>query len=222
MLESLQLETIIRAFQIGYPALFAMLDPIGNSLIFHSMTSHGTERERALLARRVAINVLLVMVVSLYAGSHILALFGISLDAVRIAGSLMVGVAAWQLLSGGAQRDPLPGRSDEPLAAMALVPLTIPLTAGPATISVMIAYGSVHGAHLGSDLGFLIGVTLAAALAALTLWFAYANAERLARRLGPVGQRTVTRLIGFLLLCIGAQMLLTGQTNILRDLLGHR
>lgn len=221
MIDSFDPDVALHAIRIGFPALFAMLDPIGSSLVFHSMTAHAPTVERRMLARRVALYSLIVMLVSLYGGSHILMLFGISLDAVRIAGGLMVAISAWRLLSGGAHHDPLPDRSEEPLAALAMVPLTIPLTAGPAVISVLIAYGSVHASHLGSDVSFFAGVTLAVFGAAATVWFTYANADRVARRLGPVGQRTVTRLIGFLLLCIGAQMLLTGESNVLRQLLGR-
>jgi multiple antibiotic resistance protein len=209
-----QTESFFRTIQLAYAALFAVLNPPGIALVFHAMTAHATPAERAWLARRVAAYALLVMLLSLFAGSFLLSLFGLSVDAVRAAGGLLIGHAAWKLLQEPVGNRPDPDRPVGPLRDLAIVPLTIPLTAGPGTISVLVAYGSSHPLRPFVDGGFLAGLIVAAVAAALTVWVAYHYADRVARRLGPVGERTATRLSGFLLLCIAAQMMLTGASKL--------
>ncbi len=208
---------MLHAFQIGFPALFAMLNPLGTALVFRTMTSHGTREERVTLARQVALYSLIVMLGSLFSGSYLLSLFGISLEAVRIAGGLMVGMSAWKLLTAPPGADAPSPDTNVALRDLAVVPLTIPLTAGPATISILIAFGSVHASSFTFDTSFVSGIVLASTAAAASVWACYHYADLLARWLGPVGERTATRLVGFLLLCIGIQMLLTGASNVLHQ-----
>lgn len=207
----------LHAFQIGFPALFAMLNPLGTALVFRTMTMHGTRQERVGLARRIALYSLIVMLGSLFGGSYLLSLFGISLEAVRIAGGLMVGMSAWKLLTAPPGADTPSHDTNVALRDLAVVPLTIPLTAGPATISILIAFGSVHASRLTFDTSFVSGIVLASVAAAASVWASYHYADHLSRWLGPVGERTATRLVGFLLLCIGIQMLLTGASNVLHQ-----
>jgi len=65
-------------------------------------------------------------------------------------------------------------------------------------------------------------MTFAAAAMAIVIWITYRSADRIARLMGPVGSRTVTRLVGFLLLCIGVQVLITGVVDVLGPLLARR
>ena len=114
---------MLHAFQIGFPALFAMLNPLGTALVFRTMTSHGTREERVTLARQVALYSLIVMLGSLFSGSYLLSLFGISLEAVRIAGGLMVGMSAWKLLTAPPGADAPSPDTNVALRDLAVVPL---------------------------------------------------------------------------------------------------
>ena len=208
------IDIFFRTVQLSYLALFAVLNPPGSALMFHAMTGHATPAERAALARKVAVNALLVMLISLFAGSFVLSLFSLSVDAVRVAGGLLVGHVAWRLLQEPEAGAPTQPRPTGAVMELAVVPLTIPLTVGPATISVMVAYGSSYPISRLFDGGFLAGIVIAAIGAALTVWVCYHYADHLARRLGPVGERTAQRLFGFLLLCLAAQMTLTGASKV--------
>jgi len=208
------LDSFLRTVQLSYLALFAVLNPPGSALMFHAMTGHATPAERAWLARKVAINALLMMLICLFAGSFVLGLFSLSVDAVRVAGGLLIGHMAWRLLQEPEHKTPDQARPTGAVMELAVVPLTIPLTVGPGTISVLVAYGSSYPISRLFDGGFLAGIVVAAVCAALTVWVAYHYADRLARRLGPVGERTAQRLFGFLLLCLAAQMTLTGASKV--------
>src|SRR5262245_44058050 len=79
-------------------ALFPIVDPIGGSPIFLSLTSDFTPQTRRMLARRIAVNCVILLVGSFTIGSHVLSFFGLSLPVVRVAGGLIVMSTAWTLL----------------------------------------------------------------------------------------------------------------------------
>ncbi len=215
----------IHAFLLGFPALFSIINPLTGAFIFHEVTANRTPHERERLAKLVAVYALLVMIVALWAGPFILALFGISLAALRVAGGLVVALAAWGMLNAPEHREAqkqLQAAPAEQADDIALFPLTIPFTTGPGTISVAVALGAVHPPAIASLLRFFLGMSGAALANAALIWGAYRLGDRVSRLLGPTGTRTVTRLFAFLLLCIGVQILISGVQDVLGPMLGGR
>ena len=86
---------LFAAWLFGFSALISIINPPAGALIFHGMTRWLTEQERARLARAIAINSFIVLLAALFLGTPILGFFGISLEALRIAGGLTVAVAGW-------------------------------------------------------------------------------------------------------------------------------
>ena len=211
---------MVTAFLLAFPALFSIVNPIAGAFIFREATADRSAPDRAGLARRVGINSLIVMLVAMGAGSYVLSLFGISLDALRIAGGIVLSLFAWELLNAPEKRDT---RKQEQAADaggddVAFFPLTLPFTTGPGTIAVAVALGAGH-----PDMGvqwaaFYAGLALAAVAMAGVIWLTYAYADRLSTLLGRTGSKTVTRLSAFMLFCIGVQMLITGVTDVLGPL----
>ena len=213
----------IHEFLLAFPALFSIVNPVSGAFIFSTVTVGLDAAEHASLARRVALNSFVVMMVTLWAGSYVLNFFGISLAALRCAGGLLLALSAWGRLNAPEQQE---ARKQQQVAErgarqdIALFPLTFPFTTGPGTISVAIALGSARPPPGGGQLLlFFVGLSGAAVATAATVWACYGAADRLYRRLGANGARTVTRLFAFLLLCIGVQILITGVQNVLAPLL---
>ncbi len=213
----------INSFLLAFPALFSIINPIGGALIFREATADRSVGERAWIAGRVGLYSILVMLVSLWAGTYLLNFFGITLAALRIAGGLVIAVKAWALLSGpehkpqSAEPAPLPAGE---AAAVAFFPLTMPLTTGPGTISVAIAFASERPQGASAVGGFFLGASLAAAALALVIWAMYRSADRLIDFLGPTGVATLSRLIAFVLLCIGTQITIDGVQATLKPVFG--
>lgn len=211
------------AFLLAFPALFSIVNPIAGAFIFREATAQASDRDRHRLAGRVAFYSLLVLLTALWTGSYVLAFFGISLAALRIAGGIVLSLFAWNLLSAPEQREARKQEQAAPVSStedVAFFPLTLPFTTGPGTISVAIALSSGHPTSSTSNwLPFFIGVTLAAACVAVTIWIAYRFADKLSLLFGTNGSRTVTRLSAFLLFCIGVQILITGASDALGPLL---
>jgi multiple antibiotic resistance protein len=215
----------INAFLLGFPALFSIVNPISGALIFRSVTDSRTPEIRATLARLVALNSLGVMMGALWAGSYVLAFFGITLAALRVAGGLVVALSGWRLLNAPEEREVRKqeqAASAEGMEDIAMFPLTIPFTTGPGTISVAVALGAGHP-RLFAGLGwFFLGMTAAAVAMTAVIWVAYRYAERLTELMGATSTRTITRMSAFLLLCIGVQILITGVEDVLGPLLAGR
>jgi multiple antibiotic resistance protein len=215
----------VGAFLLAFPALFSIVNPIGAALIFSEVTADRTHAERSRLAGRVGLYSLCVLLVSLWAGSYVLNFFGITLGALRIAGGLVVASRAWLLLAAPEQHQqdkerqaaPVPDAEDP-----AFFPLTMPFTTGPGTISVAIALSAERPSAARQVVEFFAGASLAAFAVAITIWVAYLFADRLTDLLGKTGARILTRLVAFLLLCIGVQIVVNGAEDVLQPLLqGH-
>jgi multiple antibiotic resistance protein len=219
------MKSAIHAFLLGFPALFSIVNPISGAFIFRSVTAARPFGEHARLAGRVAIYSLLVMMVTLWGGSYVLAFFGVSLAALRVGGGLVVALSAWGLLNRPEQHEAHKERqaTTQPDADdIAMFPLTIPFTTGPGTISVAVTLGASHPPIFRGLGWFFLGMSGAAVAVAITIWVAYRSADQLASLMGPTGSRTMTRLFAFLLLCIGVQILIAGVVDVLEPLLSKQ
>jgi len=210
------------AFLLGLPALLSIVNPPGSALIFNQVLSGRDHAERALLARRVAVYSACVLLVSLWAGSAILDFFGVTLSALRLAGGLVVASRAWALLNAPEQNEARKEQQATParLAGdVAFYPLTMPFTTGPGSIAVAIALTSVRPEGGAAYIAFMLGLTAAAASVCLLVWVCYRFADLLTARLGASGTRVVSRLVAFLLLCIGTQIMINGARDLLPGLI---
>lgn len=211
---------VVKGVLLVVSALFPIVDPIGGSPIFLSLTLGYTTQTRRLLAWRIAVNSFILMVGSFAIGSHVLAFFGISLPVVQVGGGLIVVATGWAMLNktedgrSGAAR--VVNRTD--VLGDAFYPLTLPLTVGPGTISVAITLGANVPHHVGTDLQALPAAVIGSALVAVSVFLCYGFADRMAAIVGPSGMNVILKLFSFLLVCIGVQILWNGVSKLLLSL----
>jgi multiple antibiotic resistance protein len=217
--------TAVAAFLLAFPALFSIVNPIGAAFIFNEVTANLTHEDRARVAGRVALYSLLVMLGALWAGTYVLNFFGVTIAALRIAGGAVVALNAWHMLNAPehqeARKQEQAGPSGQAAMDMAFFPLTLPFTTGPGTISVAVTLGAEQPTHgLAMLLLFFVGVSGAAAANAGLVWICFRYADRVAGWLGASARRSLARLMAFLLLCIGVQILIGGIEDIALSLKG--
>jgi multiple antibiotic resistance protein len=207
-------------------ALFPIVNPLGGSPIFLTLTREYPASARRILARSVATNSFILLIASFFIGSHILAFFGISIPVVQVGGGLVVIANGWGMLMRQAEPDRGGDvhHSVNPVDIFrnAFFPLTMPLTVGPGSISVAITLGANEPLHL--DLGHNLLVILAAAIAsaiiAVSIFLCYGFSDRLALILGDSAMNVIVRLSAFLLVCVGVQILWNGASTLLRSMPG--
>ena len=203
-------------------ALFPIVDPIGNIPIFLSLTRGLTNRGRAALARMVAVNGLMLILGSIFVGTHILAFFGISLPVVQVGGGLVVISTGWALLRhpGNEDADAAPRDCcEDTYARQAFYPLTLPLTVGPGSISTAIAVGANRSEGSAWRWSLISGMLIGSLLIAASIYLSYRFADRIARTLGESAMNVIIRLSSFILVCIGVQILWNGIKALLLTIL---
>jgi multiple antibiotic resistance protein len=214
------LREIVEGVLLVFAALFPIVNPLGSAPIFLAMTGDLSRDERAVLARRVAVNSFVLLLASVATGTYVLEFFGLSVPVIQVGGGLVVSSLGWRLLQGSSAVDvPAPG-GKRPRRNLAFYPLTMPLTVGPGSISVAITIGANRPDSVGLLLisvpAILIGVTLVAA----TVFVSFRYADRLSRAIGESGMTVFLRLSAFILLCIGVQIVWNGTSALLKSLQG--
>ncbi|MGB7947512.1 MAG: MarC family protein [Candidatus Binatia bacterium] len=201
--------------------LLPIINPVGTAPIFVA-TFGGNRAIAQRLARQIAINSWFVMVASMLIGTHILALFGISLPVVRLGGGLLVAAAGWRMLHRNEDDDVHTAAAEEAAALTdteivrrSFFPMTFPLTTGPGTIAASIALGAQIPTR--PILFYMVGafaLTVGAALVSLVLYFLFKNAAAVLSWLGEIGTLVMMRLMAFILLCVGIQIMWNGWTEL--------
>jgi multiple antibiotic resistance protein len=162
-----------------------------------------------------------VLVVSMLIGTYVLTLFGISLPVVRIGGGLLVAATAWRMLHHTEDDDVHAVAahdavllSDAEIVQRSFFPITFPLTTGPGTIAASIALGAQIPAEPAL---YAVGVLVAgagAALVSVVLYLIFKNSVAVLARLGKIGTLVLIRLMAFILLCIGIEIIWTGWAEL--------
>jgi len=194
-------------------ALTAVLDPLAVIPVFLGLTRGFAAGKRARAARVAALSVAIVLATAALTGESLLAILGTSLAAFRVGGGIVILMMAISMLM--ARPDALRHTPEEAQAmadqeAIAVVPLGIPLLAGPGAIStVIIQMDRGHG------LLHVILVLACIAFVAALCWLVLHYAEPLGHRIGPVGVNVLVRVFGLLLAAIAVEYIVNGLKQML-------
>ena len=197
-------------------ALFGVIDPVGNTPIFLTLTDGIDERRRRDLAWRGVLRAGAILIVFLALGSAALEAFHVSFESFRIAGGLLLLTSAADMVfDRRAQREQK--TADEAISVdhvknIAAFPLAIPLMAGPGAITAMILLAGRAEGRL-EYYGALFAV---AALVMLACYLCYLLAERIAKVMGVTGRAVMTRLLGIVLAALAVQFVIDGVQVLLR------
>lgn len=197
--------------------IFSMMNPIGNLGIFASMTADRSAAESRRIAWTCATAVAATLLVVTWTGGLLLDFFGISIDSLRAAGGIIVLLIGLRMLFNNTEHTQTPSEAAEAKerASIAVVPLAIPIIAGPGTMAVVLVAAKQHPSILGK--GEITAVVLAlSVLTGLMMSFA----SPIARKLGESGIGVVTRVMGLVLSAIAMGLLAEGLKGMLPGLAG--
>lgn len=214
-----------KSFLFVFAALLPILNPAATAPIFLGLTEGASAVTRAALARRIAVNVVALMLGSMVVGSYVLEFFGISLPIVRVGGGMIVASMAWRLLNTSHATDDsrtelAEAFTPEMARRQVFYPLTFPVSCGPGSIAAAITVGvSLADERLTLSLARIGGGALALGAIGVLLFLAFRYAHRLLRPLGDTGLVIFLRLSAFILLCLGVQIVWEGVRELLLSVL---
>lgn len=201
------LKTLQELFLIFTSVLF-IVDPLTAVPTFLAMTARDTPESRRKMARRGAWTCFTTLSVFAVGGSLIFRLFGITIAAFKIAGGILIGLNALDMVSARrSQQRESPVEKAEGIEKedVGIMPLGVPMLAGPGSISTVMVLAGTPRSPV-TTLGVYVAIALTAMLTYLTL----AAATRLERRLGQTGMRILTRFMGLVLCAIAVQFVIDG------------
>jgi len=195
---------------LAFSSLFSVINPISAAPIFVALTVGETPGSRRGIAVRACIAAALVLAVFAAAGGAIFSFFQITVPAFQIAGGLLFTIMSLREMEDDRGVTPADAEKLDP----SVVPIGIPLIAGPGAISAMMvlvgqAQDSAHRVGLAGALGASIVITLAILLAA----------PAIVSRIGLTGQRVVGKVMGLVTAVIGIQFILNGGTTVMLEIL---
>ncbi|CAM3891973.1 MarC family NAAT transporter [Bordetella tumulicola] len=213
---------------LGLFTLLPVANPLTSVTLLLALGKDYTHEERNRQVDRATLYVLGIILVCFYAGNAIMSGFGISIPGLRIAGGLIVAYIGFGMLfpatsqsEASAQIEMAPdeprvhvdaphGPRRPPPRDISFIPLALPGTAGPGTIALIISNATtIHSTH-GLQISAQLAVITVAVLVAGIFWICMRSAERINRFLGQSGIDAVSRVMGFLLICMGVQFVING------------
>ena len=196
-----------------FGSLFSVVNPLGAVPVFLAMTPDYTEQERNHAARNTSIYFVLILTAFFLAGSSILGFFGVSLDALRIAGGLMILSSGYALSSGKFAESRAVNKKvkEEALEKedISFAPMAMPLLSGPGSISLLISMFAEHTDW--TSRGIIGGVI---AFTGLTVYFILRISPKLFKFFGVAGIKAISRIMGFIVMALGVQFIITGITGL--------
>ncbi|MDO2946802.1 MarC family NAAT transporter [Aeromonas simiae] len=204
---------LIKVIGLGLMVLLPLANPLTTVALMLGLCGDMSYQERHRQSWRASLYVFIIMMVAYYAGQMVMSTFGISIPGLRIAGGLIVSFIGFRMLF------PPPKVATEQAEApkdIAFIPLAMPSTAGPGTIAMIISSASTVDQFTAYQPWVLLAAPPLIFLSvSLILWGCLRSSDAIMRLVGPGGIEAISRLMGFLLVCMGVQFIINGVLEII-------
>ncbi len=198
--------------------LLPIINPVNTAVLLLSISSHLSIKERNHQIMLACIYMTGILISFLLAGHLIMIIFGISLPGIRIAGGMIIGFLGFRMLFPGKEDITLEGKQEAlQKSNISFSPLAMPSLSGPGAIATVITMSSsIDGRHGYDKVFAFTGVIIAIVITAIVAWLILRSAGFMSRVLGVNGVDSLSRIMGFLLVCIGIQFVITAIMDLTR------
>jgi multiple antibiotic resistance protein len=199
--------------------LLPIINPVSTAILLLSISSHLTNEDRNRQILLACLYMTGILVTFLLAGHFIMLFFGISTSGIRIAGGMVIGFLGFRMLFPAEEHLSHEGKQEAiQKRDISFSPLAMPSLSGPGAIATVITISSsIDARHGYAKLFAFTGVVLAIMITALVSWFVLRSAGFMRRLLGVNGVDSLSRIMGFLLVCIGVQFAINGVRDMVLD-----
>lgn len=194
-------------FQIFVP-MFSVLNPLGAIPVFLALTAGYSPEKLRSISISCAISVMIGLIVSAIMGRFILDFFSISIDAFRIGGGILIMINALNMIKGKigpAKINSKELEDQKDAETIGIVPLAIPLLVGPGSISTAILYSKTFETTQQWSVAIFVFILLG-----VIVYLSQFFAKKIKRYLGEVGVNVMSRIMGLILIALGAEFIITG------------
>lgn len=212
-------------FLLGVSALLPLVNPPGTALELLSIVGIDQAKPYKVLARKMAVNTILFLLVVALVGPYVLQFFGISVDYLQLVGGAVLVAMGWRLLDKpdeqSATRSPNIARAAQDCVvsawqSRAFYPLTFPITVGPGSVAVMLTLSAqAKNADIGARIPAFLGLLTCAVVLSVMIYIFCAYAPLIAKTFPSALVHGTLRIIAFLLICIGVQIAWHGMRSLL-------
>lgn len=188
--------------------LLAIVNPFGAIPLFISMTANETLLQRKKTVDLTSVGVTIILLTVLFFGQLILQFFGISIDSFRIAGGillLLMAIAMLNAKTSNVKQTEEEAHESKDKESVAIVPLAMPMLAGPGAISTIIL-----ASHKGTGFGHYFGITLGILFLSALIWLTLRASSWIAKHLGETGINIFSRIMGLILAAIAIEFIANG------------
>jgi len=194
-----------------FVSLFSLINPLSAMPVFISLTNGFPKDHLFRTIRRTSLYVFLVCLISFLIGEFVLNFFGVSIHALKIAGGIIISRSGFQLLNAQHKSDVQGPIEDESRMKedISFSPLAMPLLAGPGSISLLINLALQHEAY-DSKAIVIAGIFMVC----LSIYLILSSAPYILKYLGQSGLRTMSKIMGLLVLSIGIQMIVASGRSL--------
>ncbi|MGD0890372.1 MAG: MarC family protein [Terracidiphilus sp.] len=218
------------AFLIAFTVLLPLINPLGSALVFLGLAGEAPPSIYRSLARRIAINNIIFLLIIELLGAAILNFFGLSLPIVQFSGGIVIAAIGWSTLnerdsdanSRKAQEES-DARNDSrarDLEQKAFYPFTFPITSGPGTlVGVLTLTAHISNRAISKDVLAHLGIFIAIVALSVLVYFCYAYAPKITKAIPPTTAHGILRVVAFILLCIGVQIAWNGLSALLSTII---
>ena len=200
--------------------LFSLINPLSALPIYLGLTQDETEEDKLRTLKKACLYVLIICLVSYYLGVYLLHFFGITIPALRVAGGLIIFRSGWQLLNVQHKKE-LRGNIKEEMDKkddISFSPLAMPLLAGPGSMSFLITLFSNRSDNVNEALYQDAFAISAIVLVIFSIYFIFKFAPRLMKYAGQSGLTALSKVMGFIVIGIGVQMILSSLSTVVKTM----
>ena len=214
---------LLKVIGLGLVVILPLANPLTTVALFLGLAGNMNSAQRNQQSLMASVYVFAIMMVAYYAGQLVMNTFGISIPGLRIADGLIVAFIGFRMLFPPQKMHEAPEiktkseeLEEEPTANIAFVPLAMPSTAGPGTIAMIISSAStVRESSDFPEWVLMVAPPLIFAVVAVILWGCLRSSGAIMRLVGKGGIEAISRLMGFLLVCMGVQFIINGVLEII-------
>lgn len=199
--------------------LFSLINPLSALPVYISLTNNFSEQEKLATLKKTCVYIFIICMVSYFLGLYLLHFFGITIPALRVAGGLIIFRSGWQLLNVQHKKELHSKLSKkETQGDISFSPLAMPLLAGPGSMSFLITLFSNRHKTLNEALWQDAAAIISIIAVSLTIYYIFKYAPRFMRYTGESGLSALSKVMGFLVIGIGVQMIISGISDVVRDI----